>query len=89
MSHLLRRHASEAVAWLRKSQQNPRHAPTFLYLGSALAHVRQMEDARAAIRRLLELHPIENVRWRRQHRLTPEDDFDYMLEGARLAGLPE
>jgi adenylate cyclase len=89
-SQLLRRHAPEAVAWLRKAaQQNPLHAPTFLYLGSALAYVGQMEDARAAIRRLLELHPIENVRWRRQHRLTPKDDFEYLLEGARLAGLPE
>jgi adenylate cyclase len=90
MSHLLRRHVPEAAPWLRKAaQQNPRHAPTFLYLGSALAHAGQMEDARAAIRRLLELQPTSNVRWRRQHRLTPEDDFEYMLEGARLAGLPD
>src|SRR6185436_8887033 len=38
-SHLLRRQALEAVPWLRRAaQENPRHAPTFLHLGSALAH---------------------------------------------------
>jgi TolB-like protein len=90
MSHLLRRQVPEAVAWLRKAaQQNPRHSPTFLYLGSALAHTGQMEDAQAAILRHLELHPMSSVTWRRQHRLMPEDDFEYVLQGARLAGLPD
>jgi TolB-like protein/class 3 adenylate cyclase/tetratricopeptide (TPR) repeat protein len=90
MSHLFQRQLPEAVAWLRKAaQQNPRHIPTFLFLGSALAHAGQIEEAGAAIRRLLELQPTSTVRWRRQHRLFPEDDHEYMLEGARLAGLPE
>src|SRR5262249_8200241 len=55
-SHHFRRQLPEAVAWLSKAaQQNPRNAPTFLYLGSALAHAGQIEEGRAAIRRLLEL----------------------------------
>jgi hypothetical protein len=54
-----------------------------------LAHAGQMEEARAAIRRLLELYPKASVRWRRQHRFYPEDDDEYMPEGARMAGLPE
>jgi adenylate cyclase len=90
ISHLLRRQVPEAVEWLRKAaQQNPRHIPTFVFLGSALAHGGQMEEARAAIEHLMELHPASSVRWRRRHRLVPEDDHEYMLEGARLAGLPE
>ena len=90
ISHLCQRQLPEAVSWLRKAaQQNPRNVPTFLLLGSALAHAGQMEEARAAIRRLLELHPKASVRWQRQHRLYPEDDDEYLLEGARLAGLPE
>jgi tetratricopeptide (TPR) repeat protein len=90
ISHLLRRQVPEAVVWLRKAaQQNPRHSPTFIYLGSALAYAGQMEEARAAIGHLLKLNPAISVRWRRQHRLTPEHDNEYMLEGARLAGLPE
>jgi tetratricopeptide (TPR) repeat protein len=88
--HLLQRQLPEAVSWLRKAaQQNPRNVPTFLLLGSALGHAGQMEEARAAIRRLLELHPTESVAWRRQHRRLREDDSEYVLEGARLAGLPE
>jgi adenylate cyclase len=90
VSHLLRRQLPEAVAWLRKSvEQNPRNIPTHVCLGSALAHAGQMEEARVAIRRLLELHPMDSVRWRRQHRTLSEDDAEYVLEGARLAGLPE
>jgi TolB-like protein/tetratricopeptide (TPR) repeat protein len=90
ISHLLQRQLLEAVAWLRKAaQQQPRHAPTFLYLGSALAHVGQMEEARVAIRRLLELHPTSTVSWQRQRRPVREDDIEYLLDGARLAGLPE
>jgi hypothetical protein len=49
-----------------------------------------MEEARAAIRRLLELHPMSSVRWWRQHRrLHEDDDHEYLLEGARLGGLPD
>jgi adenylate cyclase len=89
-SHLFQRQLPEAVFWLRKSaEQSPRNAPTFLYLGSALAHAGQIEEARAAIRRLLELNPIRTVSWFRQHRRIREDDLKYVLEGAQLAGLPE
>jgi adenylate cyclase len=90
ISHLFQRQLPESVVWLRKAaQQHPRHAPTFLYLGSALTHAGQMEEARVAIRRLLELHPTSTVSWMRQRRRLREGDFEYLLEGARLAGLPE
>ena len=42
-----------------------------------------------AIRRLLELHPMSSARWWRQHRRHPEEDTEYLLEGARVAGLSE
>ena len=90
ISHLLQRQLPEAVSWLRKAaQQNPSMVPTHLFLGIALAHAGQMEDARAAIRRLLELRPMDSTTRRRQYRLYVEDDNEYLLEGARLAGLPE
>ena len=89
-SHLCRRQLSEAIQWLRKSaQENDLHAPTFLCLGSALAHAGQMEDARAAIRRLLELRPMSSVAWQRARRMFLERDYEYVLEGAKRAGLPE
>jgi adenylate cyclase len=84
------RQLPEAVAWLGKAaQQNPAHSPTYLFLGSALAHAGRMEEARAAIRRLLELHPADSVTWRRQRRFRSGTEFEYVVEGARLAGLPE
>jgi tetratricopeptide (TPR) repeat protein len=83
ISHLLQRQLPEAVAWLRKSaQENPRNASTFLWLGSALAHAGHMEEARAAIRRLLDLHPMSGARWWREHRRHREEDTEYLLEGA-------
>jgi len=89
-AHLLQRQVPEAIAWISKAaQQNPRHMPTYLVLSSVLAHAGQMEEAREAIRRLLELHPMSSVSWHRQRRLCLEEDFEYVLQGARLAGLPE
>jgi tetratricopeptide (TPR) repeat protein len=90
ISHFLQRQLPEAVAWLRKAaQQNPLNVQSFLWLGSALAHAGEMEEARAAIRRLLELQPRASVSWRRQRRFYSEADDEYLMEGARLAGLPE
>jgi hypothetical protein len=75
---------------LRKSaQENDFHAPTYLFLANALAHAGQMEEARAAIQRLLELRPVSSVAWQRARRMFLEHDCEYVLEGARLAGLPE
>ena len=89
-SHLLRRQLPEAILWLRKSaQENDFHAPTYLFLASALAHAGQMEEARAAIQRLLDLRPVSSVAWQRARRMFLAQDYEYVLEGARLAGLPE
>jgi tetratricopeptide (TPR) repeat protein len=89
-SHLYRRELPEAVIWLSKAaQQNPRNAVTFLYLGSALAHAGQIKEARAAIQRLLEMQPMSTVSWHRQRRPVREHELNYVLEGARRAGLPE
>ncbi len=90
VSHLLQRQLPEAVSWLRKSaQENPHHTRTFLCLGSALAHAGQMKEAQAAIRRLLDLNPTSTVSWQRQRLRFREDAIEYLMEGARLAGLPE
>jgi TolB-like protein/class 3 adenylate cyclase/tetratricopeptide (TPR) repeat protein len=88
-SHLFRRQLPEAIQWLRKSAQlNANHPPTFLALGSALARTGQLHDAGVAIRRLQELSPMGSAAWR-QRQLSLGRDYDYVLEGARLAGLPE
>ena len=89
-SHLFRRQYAEAVAWLRRCRrENPVHASTHLHLASALAHLGQLDEARASMKRLLELRPMSSVAWQRSHRLFPRDDYEHLLDGARLAGLPD
>jgi tetratricopeptide (TPR) repeat protein len=90
VSHLLRRQVPEAITWFRKAnQQNLRHIPIYLVLGSALAHEGRIDEARKAICDLLQMHPTDSVTWRRPRWLYPEDTFEYVMSGARLAGLPE
>ena len=89
-SHLFRRQYAEAVTWLRRCRrENPVHASTHLHLASALAHLGQLDEARETMRRLLELRPMSSVAWQRDHRLFPKDDYEHLLDGARLAGLPD
>ena len=91
MSHLLRRQLPEAVQWMRKATQiSSFHSPAFLCLASSLAYAGQIDEARIAIRRLLELNPMSSMSWiRRRYPVLPKGDYEYLLEGARLAGLPE
>ena len=90
-SHLLRRAPSEAIQWLRRSiQVNSQLPHAHVYLASALAHSGQFDEASATISRLMKMHPISGDELQRVRRkyCVPED-FDFMLAGARLAGLPE
>lgn len=91
MSHLLRRQLPEAVQWMRRATQiSSFHSPAFLCLASSLAYAGQLDEARIAIRRLLELDPMSSMSWiRRRYPVLPKGDYEYLLEGARLAGLPE
>ncbi len=90
ISHFFRRELAEAIAWLRKAaQENPQHTPTFFCLASALAHSGQLDDARAAMSRVMDMRPMSSVTWHRQRRPYPDDDYEYLLDGARRAGLPE
>ena len=89
-SHLFRRQYAEAVPWLRRSsRENPLHASSRLHLASALAHLGMLDEARDTIGQLLRIRPMSSVTWQRNHRLFPQQDYEHMLEGARLAGLPE
>jgi tetratricopeptide (TPR) repeat protein len=91
LSHLLRRQLPQAILWLRKSAlENPLHGPAPLHLSSALAHAGRLDEARDALRQALKLRPMISVKWLRQRRyFQQEDDYEYLLDGARLAGLPE
>lgn len=89
-SYLFRRRYEEAEQWLRRSRrENPLHASTCLHLASALARLGRLDEARQSIHDLHRIRPMSSVTWQRTHRLFPMQDYEHMLEGARLAGLPE
>lgn len=89
-SHLFRGQYEKAIHWLkRSSQENPIHASTHLHLASAFAHVGALDEARGSMKRLLQLRPMSSMSWQRDHRLFPQADYERVLEGARLAGLPD
>ena len=56
VSHLLRRNPQDAVPWLRKAaRENPENATMFFFLASALAHSGNLDEARSAAARTIEL----------------------------------
>ncbi len=63
---------------------------TYRVLGSALAHLGRIDEARAAVTRLLELAPNLTVSGLRERwPLRNKETLEMILEGLRLAGLPE
>jgi TolB-like protein/class 3 adenylate cyclase/Tfp pilus assembly protein PilF len=85
---------TEAVNWLRRSIEANRNFPlAHFHLAEALAHLGQLDDARAAARAGLALDPGFNLRRYRVNALS--DNPVYLAgrargyEGLRMAGLPD
>jgi TolB-like protein len=90
MSHLLRgRYEAACRAAYKSVQANPAHSITYVQLAAALAKLGQLEEARAAAARVLELHP--TFRYSRQ--FTGVNCAPALAEALgdalRVAGLPE
>ena len=85
---------AEAVIWLRRSiEANRNYALTHFYLAVPLAFLGKLDEALAATRAGLALHPTFTVR--RFQRGSPSSNPTYLAgrerfyEGMRLAGVPE
>ena len=91
VSHLLRRKLPDAIRFLQRSNLESREVPNPLFfLAIALAHSGRFDEARSAMARMLELRPKTTVSWYRRRGLyRVVDDLEFVLEGARMAGLPE
>jgi tetratricopeptide (TPR) repeat protein len=77
----------EYLQWVEKYvEAYPDHPPGWRHLTSAYAHLGRMEEAREALRRLLELIPDNTIR-REQERLP--GSYGRLIEGLRKAGMPE
>jgi tetratricopeptide (TPR) repeat protein len=83
----------EAVAWLRRSLEVNRNYPlAHFHLAAALALLGSLEEARDAARAGLALDPTFTIR-RMRGRLSDDPTFragvKRVLEGMRMAGVPE
>jgi tetratricopeptide (TPR) repeat protein len=84
---------AEAVAWLRRSLEANRNYPlAHFHLAAALALLGSLEEARDAVRAGLALHPTLTIR-RMRGRMSDDQTFragsKRILEGMRMAGVPE
>jgi TolB-like protein/class 3 adenylate cyclase/Tfp pilus assembly protein PilF len=84
---------AEAVVWLRRCLEANRNYPiAHFLLAAALALLGSLEEARAAVRAGLALHPTFTIR-RTRGRMSDDPTFraggERIREGMRIAGVPE
>jgi TolB-like protein/class 3 adenylate cyclase len=85
---------AEAIVWLRRSLEANRNIPnTHFYLAAVLAHVGELDEARALAQAGLALNPSFSIR---RYRINNSSDHPVYLagrervyEGMRMAGVPE
>jgi len=90
VSLVFRRRLEEALPFLKRAVQDHPRNNASLFLASALAHLGRLEEARDAMRQYVAARPnvgLSQLNRHRQWRVAA--DYDFVLEGARLAGLPE
>jgi tetratricopeptide (TPR) repeat protein len=87
---------AEAVVWLRRSlDANRNYSVTYFDLAAALARVGKLAEARAAVNAGLALDPSFTIRRYRDVTYANSDNPTYragrkrLIEGMRLAGVPE
>jgi adenylate cyclase len=79
-----------AIAASRKAlQQNAHLSSTFRTLAAALAHTGRVEEAKGAAHSMLRLEPNFNITEWNQRNLWRQAAKDLLVEGLRMAGLPE
>ena len=84
----------EAIAWLRQSvSRNSKFSMAHFHLGSALAHLGRIEEARAAAAAGLAIDPTFNVASFRAAQITDDPYYlawrERVIEGMQKAGVPE
>ena len=90
-AHLLAGRYEEAVGFATKAaHENSNFNPIFRVLAASYAQLGKMEDARKAVGRLLELDPrISIAHLRANLPYQDQTQFERLLDGLRMAGLPE
>jgi adenylate cyclase len=80
----------EAVGWATKAMRdNPNFAGSFRYLAFAYVQLGRLEEARAAMRRMMQLDPALTVALQRQRMPIAGPMAERFVDSLRKAGLPE
>jgi TolB-like protein len=90
-AHFCERRLEEALFWLHSAQhEDPSGWAGLEWLVSTYAHLGRLDEART-LRRLLERAPRYTIAWNKQRLLNfkKRADVEFLLEGLRMAGLPE
>jgi tetratricopeptide (TPR) repeat protein len=85
---------AEAIVWLRRSIEANRNYPLgHLYLAAALAHLGELDEARATAQAGLALNPSFSIRRFRTNIQSNHPAYlagrERVYEGLRMAGVPE
>jgi hypothetical protein len=84
---------AEAIVWLRRSLEANRNSIAHFYLAAVLAHVGELDEARATAQAGLALYPSFTIHRYRTN--SPSNHSVYLagrervIEGMRLAGVPD
>jgi hypothetical protein len=84
---------ADAIVWLRRSLEANRNHITHCYLATVLAHLGELDEARATAQAGLALYPSFTIRRLRTN--APSNNpmhlagRERLYEGMRLAGVPE
>jgi len=91
LAELIAGRYDQAIGWLRKAQRlNARFVPCHRTLTAALALSGDLRGARAAAQNLLAIEPRFRISaFASRYPLRRSDDLQRLVEGLRLAGLPE
>ena len=89
-AHFFERRLEEALVWLRRaSQEHPTGPTILLFLASTHAHLGRLDEAHAALRRLLEVSPRTTIAWLKRwplHKNHP--DMEFVYEGRARPSCP-
>jgi TolB-like protein/Flp pilus assembly protein TadD len=91
-AHFCERRLEEALVWLRRAQdEHPTGRAGIEWLVGTYAHLGRLDEARTRLRHLLEESPHYTIAWnkRRLVNFKKREDAEFLLEGLRMAGLPE
>jgi adenylate cyclase len=91
IAHACTRRYEEAIGWLERSLQLvPSWPPTLLWATSTYAHLGRLDEARAALERLVRVWPGYSLsRAREIARGYDPVSLEAVVDGLRKAGLPE